>query len=127
MPFESTHRRHRRLALAVGLAALALSAPAAVADLRSAAPTSSLAGTTSAPAPTHAMTPSDVASAMYQERYYSSYADAAPLSSGAPGVDAADGIALVPFLLSVIGALVLGIASSQAVHRLASRRSARLA
>ena len=63
MRFESLFRRPRLLVFAIGLATLALAAPSAVAataDLRSQAPTSSLAGT-------HAQTPADVTAAQARE------------------------------------------------------------
>ena len=125
MPIEPRFARRGLPALAIGLVALALAAPAALAqstELRSQAPTSSLAGTT------HANTPADVTPARAQEDYYSFYGNPAPPSSArAVNVDAGDGIAPLVFVLAVLGALIVGIGATSGVHVLAGRRRARLA
>jgi hypothetical protein len=95
-------------------------------------------------------TPSDTAAALAQEQYYSSYgtaagpSDAAPLaqeqyysSYGTPRTLAhirttqsagPDGVAPLPFVLTGLGALVLGIGAGSSLHRFQlRRRTARLA
>jgi hypothetical protein len=99
---------------------------------------------------TQSKSPSDTAAALAQEQYYSSYgtaaepSDAAPLaqeqyygSYGTPRTlshtrttqsAGPDGDAPLPFVLTGLGALVLGIGAGSSLHRVRlRRRAARLA
>jgi hypothetical protein len=70
-------------------------------------------------------TPSDVTAALAQERYFSSYGqDVEPLSRPAPAVvaDDGDGIAPLPFVVSIVGALILGLGAGTGLHLLRFRR-----
>jgi hypothetical protein len=70
-------------------------------------------------------TPSDVTAALAQERYFSSYGqDVEPLSRPAPAVvaDDGDGIAPLPFVVSIVGALILGLGAGTGLHLLRLRR-----
>ena len=69
--------------------------------------------------------PSDVSAALAQERYFSSYGqDVEPLSRPAPAVvaDDGDGIAPLPFVVSIVGALILGLGAGTGLHLLRLRR-----
>jgi hypothetical protein len=114
-------RSTRRWALACAFACLVLVAVA-----------------TSAPAATRDQIPSAESRALAQERYYESYGkpaqdlrspdarDAgrpvttapAPVATAAPvaGSQGADGIAALPFVLSLAGAVIVGVGLSTAVH-----------
>ena len=73
--------------------------------------------------------PSDATAALAQERYYSSYGEnVEPLAGPAPVAEAADdGIAPLPFVISLLGALIVGAAAASAVHVLRGRHAARVA
>ena len=72
--------------------------------------------------------PSDAA-ALAQERYYSSYGEnVEPLTDPAPVADTRDdGIAPLPFVISLLGALILGAAAASAVHVRRGRHASRVA
>lgn len=123
--------------LLVALASLAFSAPAALArpaDLRSEAPTSSLSGTTEEglersfdpfPGPTWPTDP-----ALAQEDSYSTYGEPAPLTEATTvAADTDDGIAPLPFVLAVLGALIVGLGAGSRLQLVHARRghAARLA
>jgi hypothetical protein len=115
---SSASKLHR--ALLVALTALALGSPAAVAapaQLRLDPPTSSLAGTTEENV---FGTPRD--SALAQERAYSTYGTTAPPSDGGTTTDSGEGIAWLPFVLAVSGALVVGLAGGSRLHLVSARR-----
>jgi hypothetical protein len=80
-------------------------------DVRDAAPTSSLAGTTSA----------NDAGAPAQESYYSSYGEPAPLTASQPPV-ASDDSPWLPIALSIGAALAIAAASATRLRRLRIRR-----
>jgi hypothetical protein len=123
-----------RRTLLIALASLALCAPAAVARPAgplSEAPTSSLSGTTdqsSAEASPgrvlrHAFDPwpdpmSRLNAAVAQERSYSTYGEPAPPSKAATiaGTDPGDGIAWLPFVLGLVGALVVGLCAGSGLQ-----------
>jgi hypothetical protein len=70
-------------------------------------------------------TPSDVTAALARERYFSSYGqDVEPLSRPAPAVvaDDGDGIAPLPFVVSIVGVLILGLGAGTGLHLLRLRR-----
>jgi hypothetical protein len=70
-------------------------------------------------------TPSDVTAALAQERYYTSYGqDVEPLSRPAPAVVADDGHGIAPlaFVVSIVGALILGLGAGTGLHLLRLRR-----
>jgi hypothetical protein len=93
---------------------------------------------TSAPAATRDQIPSAEARALAQERYYESYGEPvqdlrspdardagrpvtttpAPVATAAPvaGSRGGDGIAALPFVLSLAGAVIVGVGLSTAVH-----------
>ena len=75
--------------------------------------------------------PSDATAALAQERYYSSYGEnVEPLSGPEPArlADNRDeGIAPLPFVISLLGALLVGAAAGSAVHVLRGRHAARVA
>ena len=101
--------------LLVALASLALSAPAA--------PPAATGWTLERqhdpyPEPTSLR---DVAGALAQERWYSTYREPTAPSRVA-ATDAGDGIAWAPFALAVFGALVVGMAAGSALHLVHSRR-----
>ena len=123
---------HRTLLIA--LAALALSAPAALArpaDLRSEAPASSLSGTTdqtsaeSTPGRVlrRSFDPwpdpmSRLEAAVAQERSYSTYGEPAPAHKAATtaATDPGDGIAWLPFVLGLAGAMVVGLCAGSGLQ-----------
>jgi hypothetical protein len=86
----------------------------------------------------HAKTPADIAAALAQERYYSSYGDREPLDvtaaqyaqqgrpepATAPAAEPSDGIDSLPFVLGLIGALIVGTAAGGCLHLLYVRRHA---
>jgi hypothetical protein len=127
--------------LAAALAALAIGVPAATAmPADGPVSTSSLAGTTSAPGQdlrspdardaARPKTPADTTAALAQERYYSSYgpAQAADVPTpvlqpaSAPAADTGDGIDSLPFVLGLVGALIVGVAAGTGMHTLFVRR-----
>jgi hypothetical protein len=150
MPFTSHLPRHRTLIAVLGSAALALGlatptaparaeppAPSAtdaaaqaqrVQDLRhlkagNSIQTSSRATTTS-PTATEP-TPADIQRALAQERAYSTYGQTpVPPAVHTLAGDVSDGIAPLPFGLSLLGALIVGIAAGLGLHRLQLRRRA---
>jgi hypothetical protein len=85
-------------------------------------------------------TPADVTAALAQERYYSSYGDPEPLDvtaaqyaaskqpepASAPAsvrfADTGDGIDPLPFVLGLVGALIVGVAAGRGMHQLVMRR-----
>ena len=73
---------------------------------------------------TGAQTSADDNAALAQERYYSSYGDPRPISSpaAAPVADTGHGIAPLPFILGVAGALLVGLAAGIGLHQLHTRR-----
>ena len=73
--------------------------------------------------------PSDATAALAQERYYSSYGEnVEPLNSSALVADTRDdGIAPLPFVISLLGALLVGAAAGSAIHVLRGRHAARVA
>jgi hypothetical protein len=74
-------------------------------------------------------TPSDVTTALAQERYYSSYGEnVEPLTSPGPVAHPGDdGIAPLPFVILLLGALILGAVAGSAPHVLRSRHASRVA
>jgi hypothetical protein len=89
-------------------------------------PTSSLAGTTT-------QTPTDVSPARTPERHfdpfapersYSSFGEPMPLIKTAPTVaaDTDDEIARLPFVLAVVGALIVGLGAGSRLHLAHARR-----
>jgi hypothetical protein len=149
MPFTSHLPRHRTLTAVLGSALLALglatpTAPARadprppsatdaaaqaqrVQDLRhlkagNSVQTSSLAGTT--PPTVTEPTPADIQRALGQERTYSSYGRPTPVPPAAQTLagDVSDGIAPLPFGLSVLGALIVGVGAGLGLHRMQLRR-----
>jgi len=142
MPFTSHLPRHRTLTAALGSALLALGLAPARADpwARDAADAAaqtqrvqdlrhlkagnsiralSLAGATWP-------TPADTQRALAQERAYSSYGRPTPVPPVAHTLagDVRDGIAPLPFGLSILGALIVGIGAGSGLHRLQLRRRA---
>jgi hypothetical protein len=128
--------------LLVALACLALSAPAALArpaDVRSETPTSWLAGTTDAFSPPFVVDrsfdgyrepTSSQDAALAQERSYSTYGAPARLTKAAATTmpDTGGGIAWMPFVLALLGALMIGLGAGSGLHRVHARRhAARLA
>jgi hypothetical protein len=122
-------------ALTAALAALLIAAPAGVArPVDSAYRASSTAATSPPPRQdlripdsldaARAKTPSDLTAASAQERYYSSYGEPAPLSpsSGTARVDNGDGIAWLPLVLAVFGALIVGLGAGSGLHLIHARR-----
>jgi len=121
MPLASPLRR----SLLIALAALALTAPAGLArpaDLRSEGPTSALSGTSEFklnhlfdPYP---VPPSRTDAALAQERAYSSYGEPPAVVKTTPAVvtDGTDGVAWLPFVLALWGALIVGAAAGSALH-----------
>jgi len=73
---------------------------------------------------THTKIRADGAAALAQERYYSSYTGPRPINSPATVsvADTGDGIAPLPFILSVSGALLVGLATGLGLHQLRARR-----
>jgi hypothetical protein len=69
-------------------------------------------------------TPSDITAALDQERYYSSYGDPEPLTPKprAPEIRTDDRIAPLPFALAVLVALVVGLAAGSGLQLLRARR-----
>ena len=58
-----------------------------------------------------------------QERYYSSYGTPTPLTKPEVAVaDTGDGVAGLPFALSVFGALIVGLGAGSGLHVVRSRR-----
>lgn len=134
--------------IAATLATVALATPAAPALSARRSPE-----TTSSPAGTPARTASDAgaatkaraedlrrleaggsssaatAPALAQEQYYSSYGKPTPANPTAGTIvrDSSDGIAPLPFVVAMVGALMAGIAVATALHALAARRRAHLA
>jgi hypothetical protein len=130
--------------LAAVLAALTIAAPAATAATPAddAVDTSGAAATSSSPdqdlwAPgayppppwvprpdaARPKTPSDLTAALAQERYYSSHGDPSPITPSAePDIRTDDGIARLPFILAISGALVIGLATGSGLHLLHIRR-----
>jgi hypothetical protein len=146
MPFTSHLPRHRTLTAALGSALLALGLATATAPARAdpwardaadaAAQTQrvqdlrhlkagngirafSRAGATWP-------TPADTQRALAQERAYSSYGRPTPVPPVAHTLagDVRDGIAPLPFGLSILGALIVGIGAGSGLHRLQLRRRA---
>ncbi len=131
MPFTSHLPRHRTLTavLVTALLALGLATPTAPAradpdaaaqaqraqDLRhlEAANSIRLAGTTS---PTAAER-----GALAQERAYSTYGQPTPVPPAADAL-AGDGIAPLPFGLSILAALIVGVGAGLGLHRVQLRR-----
>jgi hypothetical protein len=72
-----------------------------------------------------AMTPLDIARA--QEKTYSTYGQPAPLRKPAPVVATTDGIAPLPFVLGIAGALIVGLAAGSGLHVMRTRRHSTLA
>ena len=74
-------------------------------------------------------TPSDVTAALAKERYYSTYGEnVEPPTSSMPLADTRDnGIAPLPFVISLLGALIVGATGASAVSGLRRRRGARVA
>jgi hypothetical protein len=106
--------------LLVALASLALLAPAALARPAE-APASSLSGTTEEGIPGHGLRrafdplPWPVSpreAALAQERYYSTYGEAATT----PVTDAGDGVAWLPFVLGLSAALVVGLGAGSGLQ-----------
>ena len=64
--------------------------------------------------------------ALAQERYYASYGKPTPLSSATPTVvaDTSNGIASLPFVIAVLGALIVGLGAGRGLHLLHTRRCA---
>jgi hypothetical protein len=74
---------------------------------------------------TRPKTPSDITRALAQERYYSSYGDPTRITrSAAPEIRTDDGIARLPFILAISGALIIGLATGSGLHLLHVRRRA---
>ena len=64
-----------------------------------------------------------LAAARAQERYYTSYGTPTPLTKPTATVaDTGDGVAGLPFALSVFGALIVGLGAGSGVHLVRSRR-----
>ena len=65
-----------------------------------------------------------VRSALAQERYYASYGKPAPLTRETRTVaaDTRDEIARLPFVISVVGALIVGLGAGSGLHLLHGRR-----
>jgi hypothetical protein len=132
--------------IAIALVALALAAPAALADPN---PTSTPPRGTSVnpgqnpfgdwpttdlrspdardPGVSHAKAPSDVTAAEAQEQYYSSYGEPDPIAPPAEADDVStdDGIAPLPFVLALLVALTAGVAAGRSLHRLRRRGAPR--
>jgi hypothetical protein len=68
--------------------------------------------------------PADITAALAQERYYSSYGEPEPITppASAPTADTGDGIAPLPFMLGLVGALIVGLAAGSGLHQLHVRR-----
>jgi hypothetical protein len=66
----------------------------------------------------------DVDRALAQERYYASYGKPTPLTKAAPAVapNTGDGIVSLPFVVAVLGALVIGLGAGSGLHLLYARR-----
>ncbi len=65
----------------------------------------------------------ELAAARAQERYYTSYGTPTPPTKPAATVaDTGDGIAGVPFALSVFGASIVGLGAGSGLHLVRSRR-----
>jgi hypothetical protein len=119
-----------RRAIMLTAVALALTAPAALAQPTDRSDTSSLAGTTAEQAIkqdlAHLRAGNSIPmldAARAQERYYASYGTAAPLTKPAAAVaDPGDGVAGLPFALSVFGALIVGLGAGSGLHLVRSRR-----
>jgi hypothetical protein len=69
-------------------------------------------------------TPSDITAALAQERYYSSYGEPEPLTrpTGAAEIRTHNGIAPTPFVVAVVAALIVGIATGSGLQLLRARR-----
>jgi hypothetical protein len=69
-------------------------------------------------------TPSDITAALAQERYYSSYGEPEPLTppTGAPEIRTHNGIAPAPFVVAVVAALIVGLATGSRLQLLRARR-----
>jgi hypothetical protein len=119
MSFASSLRR----ALLITLASLALTSPAALARSAEIAPaghTGYVLNHTFDPFPTPQW-PMDAARA--QERYYSSYGmPTAPTKLTTATADTGHGIARVPFVLAVVGALIIGLGAGSGLHLVRNRR-----
>jgi hypothetical protein len=114
-----------RRTLLVALASLAVMSPAALARPADAAP----AGRSGAHVLQHTFDPYPtpqwpVNAALAQERYYSSYGEPTPLTevATATAADTGDGIARLPFVLAVIGALIVGLGAGSGLHLVRTRR-----
>jgi hypothetical protein len=69
----------------------------------------------------------DTDAALAQERYYASHGAPAPLTKAGSAVaaDTGDGIAPLPFVIALVGALLVGLAGGSALHIMhVSRRHA---
>jgi hypothetical protein len=121
MSFASSLRR----TLLITLASLALTSPAALARPADVAPT----GHSTAHVLNHTFDPYPTPqwpmdAALAQERYYSSYGEPTGPSKVATdtAADTGDGIARVPFVLAVVGALIVGLGAGSGLHLVRTRR-----
>ena len=62
--------------------------------------------------------------ALAQERYYASYGNPTPLTNATRTVpaDTGDGIARLPFVIALFGALIVGLGAGSGLHLLHARR-----
>ena len=68
-------------------------------------------------------TPSDITRALAQERYYMGQGDPTPITpSAAPEIRTDEGLARLPFILAICGALIIGLATGSGLHLLHLRR-----
>jgi hypothetical protein len=115
-----------RRTLFITLASLALTSPAALARPADAPP----AGHSAAHVLQHTFDPYPtpqwpIAPALAQERYYSSYGEpTAPTNVATASPADTDGIARLPFVLAVVGALVVGLGAGSGLHLVRTRRHA---
>jgi hypothetical protein len=130
MPFTSHLPRHRTLTAVIGSAALALGlgAPTAPAQTQRVQDLRHLEAGNSIRTPSLAEatwpTPADIQRAKAQERAYSTYGQPAPVPPAAPTLagDVSDGIAPLPFALSILGTLIVGVGAGLGLHRVQLRR-----
>jgi hypothetical protein len=101
----------RRASMLTALA-LALTAPAALAEPIDARQQDLAHLRAGSPSP-------ELAAARAQERYYTSYGTPTPSATVA---DSDDGVAYLPFALSVFGALIIGLGAGSGVQVVHSRR-----
>ena len=104
--------------LTVALTALTIAAPAAIAMPidPSTAPAQNLRSPDAQDAARHT-TPADLA-ALAEEQYYSSYGQPEPITPPATAPATPDGIAALPFILGLAGALIVGLAAGGGLHQL---------